>query len=271
MIRIGILGTGTMGRVHASAYQRIKGVEVAAMVGRDEGRTKEVASQFRATPLTDPRPLWEDQSIHAVDICYPSYLHKEYALTAFKAGKHVFCEVPLALTPSDASEMIRAAQDSGKFLAAALLLPFVAERRYIFDLIKSKRYGNPISVLIQKFHPPYWEGKSLKGIHYADPVVELLSFEFAYLVWLFGIPKSLTAFGIRGGTGLREHTFASLRYAPFFALVEGSTRVPKDFPLTTSVKIVFEKGTVDTTTRFIEAGRPEIQTFFTQRMGRQGR
>jgi len=261
-IKVGILGTGNMGKVHAAAYQKMSGVELVAMVGRDELKTKKVAAQFETTPLTNPNQLLQNEKVDIIDVCFPTALHKKYVLAALKADKHVLCEAPISYSLEDADEMINSSKETSKFFGVAVLLPFIAERRYLYDLVKSKKYGKATSVNIQKIHPPYWGNKSLRETHYDDPILELLNFEFAYLTWLFGSPQLVTAIGTKGKTKTHEHVLVSLRYDQFLASVEGNTMVSKDFSLITRVGITFEKAFVETTTRIsLKGGMPEIQTF----------
>jgi len=71
-MRIGILGAGNMGRTHAWAYANMPGVEIAAIVGRREPRVREVADRFGVAALIDPWKVLDDDSIDAIDVCYPT-------------------------------------------------------------------------------------------------------------------------------------------------------------------------------------------------------
>lgn len=83
-----------------------------AVCGRDEAGVRQAAEQFRWEGyITDWRHLLERDDIDLIDINAPSDAHKEIALAAAKAGKHLFCEKPLALTLADAREMLQAAEE----------------------------------------------------------------------------------------------------------------------------------------------------------------
>ncbi|MCX4025946.1 Gfo/Idh/MocA family oxidoreductase [Endozoicomonas sp. SM1973] len=120
-LRIGLIGTGYMGKAHNIAFKACPAVfpllasiecEMLAEVNQTlaEQKVKELGFN-RATG--DWRTLVNDHNIDVVDICSPNYLHKEMALAAIAAGKHVYSEKPLALNAVDAKEMTEAAEKAG--------------------------------------------------------------------------------------------------------------------------------------------------------------
>ncbi len=120
-VRIGLIGTGYIGRCHAIAYAQaptvfnLKGELVREMLAEVN---PELASAQAATlgfnrSTGDWRELVADDNIDVVDICAPNFLHKEMALEAIRHGKHVYSEKPLALDAADAEEMVRAAEKAG--------------------------------------------------------------------------------------------------------------------------------------------------------------
>ena len=121
--RIGLIGTGFIGRAHAIALRAVGTVfaeveapvlEIVADVDADRGAMSAQALGFRRS-TGDWRELVADPAVDVVDICTPNYLHREMALAAIAAGKHVYCEKPLALDPAHAREMAEAADRAGVF------------------------------------------------------------------------------------------------------------------------------------------------------------
>ncbi|MFG6075506.1 Gfo/Idh/MocA family protein [Erwinia sp. DT-104] len=120
-VRIGLIGTGYIGRCHAIAYAQaatvfaLKGEivrEMVAEVSPAVAKAQAAALGF-ARWTGDWRELAADPAIDVVDICAPNFLHKEMALEAIRHGKHVYSEKPLALSVADAEEMTRAAAQAG--------------------------------------------------------------------------------------------------------------------------------------------------------------
>jgi predicted dehydrogenase len=121
-LRIGLIGSGFIGRAHAIALSAVGSVfpDVEAPVlellaDHDAPRAAQAAAALGFRRSTgDWRQLVADPSVDVVDICSPNHLHREMALAALAAGKHVWCEKPLALDVAEAREVAAAAAASGK-------------------------------------------------------------------------------------------------------------------------------------------------------------
>jgi predicted dehydrogenase len=120
-VRIGLIGTGFMGKCHALAFRAAPAVfgdlpkvrlELVADIEPDV--TRDAAKTFGfARWTTDWRALAGDAAVDVVAITTPNFLHQEMALAAIGAGKHVYCEKPLALEPAGALAMTEAAEAAG--------------------------------------------------------------------------------------------------------------------------------------------------------------
>ena len=122
-LRVAMIGSAFMGRAHSQAWQTAprffdlaRHPELALVVGRDPGRTAEVADRFGwAEHSVDWRSAIERPDIDVIDICTPGDTHAAIAIAALEAGKHVLCEKPLANSVEEAGRMTlaaeRAAQD----------------------------------------------------------------------------------------------------------------------------------------------------------------
>lgn len=118
---LGLIGTGFMGKTHALAYRAagavfgdLPAVALAALCDTPAERASSMATQFGFDRATDDwRALVEDPAVGIVSITAPNALHREMALAALAAGKHVHCEKPLALTLAEAEEMEAAARAAG--------------------------------------------------------------------------------------------------------------------------------------------------------------
>jgi predicted dehydrogenase len=117
-IGVGLIGTGFMGKCHAMAYGAVKtvfgdvpAIDGIALCDVDADHAKQKASEFgfsRAT--TDWRDLLTDPAVHLISITSPNGMHREMAVAALEAAKHVWCEKPMALTLADAEAMTVAAK-----------------------------------------------------------------------------------------------------------------------------------------------------------------
>jgi len=109
--RIGLIGTGFMGRAHSSCYVLDSRVELAAVSSLERDRGQEFIREFGFERFSnDWMSLIEDGSIAIIDITAPNFLHAEIAIAAFKAGKAVIMEKPLALSMEEADRVMDAAR-----------------------------------------------------------------------------------------------------------------------------------------------------------------
>jgi predicted dehydrogenase len=120
-IGIGVIGTGFMGRAHALAYRAVSGIfplelrpvlEIVADNNPEAGRKAHRQLGFKRM-TEDWRELVTDPAIEIVSITTPNLVHREMALAAIAAGKHVHCEKPIAPHAEDARAMMEAAEAKG--------------------------------------------------------------------------------------------------------------------------------------------------------------
>lgn len=114
VVRIGIVGTGFMGKAHASCYAMEGHARIAMIASRTEAHARALAEHVGADAwTTDYRELVASPEVDAVDITVPNHLHHEVALAAIAAGKPFLVEKPLARTVAEADEVIAAAEAAG--------------------------------------------------------------------------------------------------------------------------------------------------------------
>jgi predicted dehydrogenase len=214
MVNVGIAGIGFMGWIHWLAYKKASGIRVAAVSSRDPKRR---AGDWRGIQGNFGPPgeqvdlsgvkayerletMLADPSIDLVDLCLPPNLHVEATLQAFAAGKHVFCEKPLALTEKDCGRMVEAARKAGKHLFAGHVLPFFPEyaeaRRIIDEGSHGKLLGGWFKRIISDptWLPDFYNPETVGG-----PLVDLHVHDAHLIRLLFGMPTSVTCQGRRRG------------------------------------------------------------------------
>jgi predicted dehydrogenase len=107
VIKTAILGTGFMGRVHLEAVRRVEHVEAVAVVGRNAEAARKLSAAFSIPAVSaDYRDVLKNPAIDAVHICTPNAQHFPVAKEALRAGKHVLCEKPLAVSMAEAEELV---------------------------------------------------------------------------------------------------------------------------------------------------------------------
>ena len=117
MLNIGILGCGKIAQVrHIPEYIANKDARLAAFFDTDTQRTAEIAAKYGGKACASAKELLADSTIDAVSVCVANHAHAELAIEALRAGKHVLCEKPMAVTLAECESMLEEAEKAGKRL-----------------------------------------------------------------------------------------------------------------------------------------------------------
>ncbi len=112
-MRVGVIGLGRQGRAIIAELSGIEGVTITSICDTDERRLKSGSRRARGAATTaDAAAIFDDPSIDAVCIATPTHLHRALVEQALAAGKHVYCEAPIAHTIEDCRAIVRAARDA---------------------------------------------------------------------------------------------------------------------------------------------------------------
>lgn len=119
---IGIIGAGRHGRALMAELQKIDGIKIGALCDVDEGRLQAAVRRAPGSEaFADYRAMLDKRAdITAVIVATPTHLHRQPAVDALQAGRHVYCETPLAHTVEDAKAIASAARSSKGVFASAL-------------------------------------------------------------------------------------------------------------------------------------------------------
>ena len=116
-IRVGIIGCGKIAQVrHIPEYVANPNVELYGFYDINQARTEELAKKYGGKAFASYEELLADETIEAVSVCAANHVHAEITIAALKAGKHVLCEKPMAVTLAECEAMVAAAEESGKYL-----------------------------------------------------------------------------------------------------------------------------------------------------------
>lgn len=144
-VSVGVIGQGAWGREIVSTLARLGSAKVVAVCDTYAPAVKkglEAAPSARA--LADARALLDAADVEAVVVATPSHLHKDLVLAALQAGKHVYCEAPLAATVEDARAIAAAAQSAKLVFQGGLQGRSNALHRHVARFVKSGVLGTPV-------------------------------------------------------------------------------------------------------------------------------
>ena len=264
MIKVGLVGLGFMGQMHYGVYQKSKKARVTAIadiepdkrkgdVSKSVGNIPGAARQLDMTGVevyAKPEELIEKADVDMVDICLPTFLHAKYAIKALKAGKHVFCEKPLALKSQDAEAVVAAAKASKSYLMTGQCIRFWPEYVYLRDVIKKATYGNALAARFTRLSaaPTWsWQNWLLTGQKSGGAAVDLHIHDADFIAYAFGKPKAVYATGVKIVSGAYDYIVANYRYAKknLSIVAEGGLAFPAAYPFRMFYNVQFEKATVE--------------------------
>jgi 1,5-anhydro-D-fructose reductase (1,5-anhydro-D-mannitol-forming) len=154
MMRWGLIGASTIAKEWVIDAIRATGGDVVCVMSTSAERGKAYADeQGISVSVTSLDDLLNDPSIDAVYISTTNDLHRDQAVAAAKAGKHILCEKPLAISLDDAISMVQAAKDAGVVIATNHHLRNAATHVKMREMIKAGRIGTPLSARV--FHAGY--------------------------------------------------------------------------------------------------------------------
>lgn len=140
-----VVGYGFIGKVHTAAYVNLPLLYdppparlrlVGVVTSRPETAAAAAAHGLFEQAVTDYRPLLERDDVQLINCCTPNYLHRQLALDAIAAGKHVYCDKPLAMNGAEAAEVAAAAAASGLTCQMTFnyrFIPAVLRARQLID------------------------------------------------------------------------------------------------------------------------------------------
>jgi predicted dehydrogenase len=154
---VGVIGVGRQGRAILGELQKLDAARVAAICDVDDRR---LSSGQRRAPgamtVTDHRRVLDDGDIQAVFIATPTHLHRQIATDALEAGKHVYCEAPIASTLDDARAIAQAARGKTARFQAGLLGRSNPIYKLAFSFYRSDAVRELISMRAQYLRKTTW-------------------------------------------------------------------------------------------------------------------
>ena len=159
---VGLIGAGRQGRALLQELQQIEGVEIAAICDVDEGRLKRAERRVRGLRgyATYQEMLEKEKTMQAVVVATPTHLHLEPALAALAAGKHVYCEGPLAATVEDSAALASAARRSDRVFACGLLARSNPIYKLARSFFRSGSLRDLVSLRAQDYQKTSWSNSA---------------------------------------------------------------------------------------------------------------
>jgi len=194
MIRIGIVGTAGIGAKHFAALKKIPEAKVTALIDINAEPAQKLV--YGSKDITVCSTIEESLAfVDALYICTPPDSHRDLAIRAFGAGKHVFCEKPIATTIEDASAILECAQHTGLMLGVGFNMRSRDSYQRMKGILDSGVLGEPASYWCMRLgmlDVPFNNWR-VDTNHIVGMTIESLSHDFDTIRWLFGEVESVNA------------------------------------------------------------------------------
>lgn len=208
MLKAGIIGFGGIAAAHRKAYAKLKELGKVQLVCACDIDPKAFEKRVSinidtgATPLeehihfyTDLEQMLAREELDFLDICAPSFLHSKISVDVLRRGYHVMCEKPMALTYDDCTEMLRAAEESGKELMIGQCVRFTPAYDFLKEAIAEGRFGKVIGGFFSRLSAPPtwgWENWFMSPERSGGCLTDLHIHDVDIIRYLFGEPEAVS-------------------------------------------------------------------------------
>ena len=241
-LRIGLLGAGFMGKMHALCYSQIAGAKLIAVADSVRESAVKIANSYGCQIFDTAEQLIENSDVDIIDICLPTHLHCEYTLQALEAGKHVFCEKPIALKVEDGEKMVEASRRADRRFMVGHVIRFWPEYVQLKRFIESGELGALKVLQLSRWTAyPHWSDWLTDPEKSGGPIVDLHIHDADALIWLLGKPRG---FSVRGSIERLMVLYDYGPNGPEIVSAEGGF-LPGPVPFRMAFRAVFEEGTLD--------------------------
>lgn len=152
-LRIGVIGLGLIGGLHARIVAECPSAELVAVVDINYERAKQIADQYGCAPYADFRKMCDEVKLDAVCICTPDQFHLENACYAAEKGLHLLIEKPIAPTVAEALQIEETANKAGVRMMVAHVLHFDPRYATLRESIERGEIGDIIHMFFRRTNP----------------------------------------------------------------------------------------------------------------------
>lgn len=193
MINVGIVGTG-IGRHHARGYRSHGKAHIVAVCDIDKVRAEAMAEEYGIPEIyNDYERMLAHAEIDAVSVCSPNALHAPMTIAALEAGKHVFCEKPIATCAEEGRRMVETARRTGKRLMIGFNNRFRADTMHLKECIEQDMLGDiyyaKCGWVRRKGIPGMGGWFTTKKLSGGGPLIDLGVHMLDLTLWLMGNPR----------------------------------------------------------------------------------
>ncbi len=247
MLKVGLIGCGFMGSMHAACYKNIEGVTLAAVADIRREKAEEIKTGTDAVIYETGMELIEKADVDVIDICLPTDLHASHALAAMDKVDYLFVEKPVALTEDEGKAMLEKSEATGCCVQVGQVIRFWDEYVALAEIFKNEKYGKVVNANFRRISPRPdwgWEDWLLDTARSGGAAQDLHIHDVDFVLSLFGTPK--TFYSVKNSRGEKlSYVNTLLQYEDFPVSVEGTWDLPSSHPFEATFRVVFENAVVE--------------------------
>ena len=249
MIKVGLIGCGFMGGMHAACYAALAslGVKVTAVADVRLDFAQKLAGEGPDIFETG-MDLIANADVDVVDICLPTHLHTVHAVAAMRAGKHVFVEKPVCVNDDEMDLLLTVERETGVKVKVGQVIRHWTEYAWLKRTVDSGVYGNVLHGQFRRLSSlPTWAWEN--WLHQVDKsggvAIDMHIHDVDFVRYILGEPDTIKAHAYRDDAGAIQQINTLFGYGNNVSVsVEAGWNYPADFPFTADFRVKFEKATV---------------------------
>ena len=211
VLRWGIMGAADIAQAFVGGVQKHTKQNIVAVASRTPGKAEAFAEKFGIESHDNYEDLLAREDIDVIYIPTLPTQHRDHALMAIAAGKHVLVEKPLALDPKEAAEIFAAAKAKGVLAMEAMWTRYLPHYDVIRQLLETNALGN-IDLVTAHMAQANLEIPRLWKKGHGDPFFDMGIYPVSFAQSFLGNPTSITAQGVLHGNGIEEEVSVQLGY-----------------------------------------------------------
>lgn len=226
--RWGVMGAAAIAETFVAAVQKHTRQKIVAVASRTPGKARTFASRFNIEAHDNYEDLLAREDIDIVYIPTLPSQHRDHALQAIAAGKHVLIEKPVTLDPAEAAEIFTAAKAAGVLAMEAMWTRYLPQYDIIRQLLAKNELGE-IEMVSVSMCQANLEVPRLWKKNHGDPLFDMGIYPISFVQTFLGNPTSITAQAVLNDEGIDEEVSVQLHYASgarAYVLVSGRAAIP---------------------------------------------
>lgn len=247
MIKVGLIGAGFMGSMHAACYKALSAnVRITAVADVVKEKAEKIAELVGAETFSSGEELIEKAEVDIIDICLPTYLHTVHAVKAMNKGRAVFIEKPVCLLPEEGDLLIQTQNKTNSIVMVGHCIRFWQEYMWLKKAVEEELYGKVISAVFTRISPKpswAWEGWLLDPNRSGSAALDLHIHDTDFIRSLFGEPSGVVSEAARDNNRAIDQIVTTYSYLDKLVIAEGSWGYPPSFPFSMEYRVMFEKAT----------------------------